>query len=89
METMMRKIAVVLSPQLEILVQDRATSGRNTSASDVVCEALGFMDEQDQMLSARLEQLRQNVSEGLKSGPATEWDANEVKREGRARKANR
>jgi antitoxin ParD1/3/4 len=89
METMMRKITVVLPPQLEKLVQDRVTSGRNTSASDVVCEALRFMSEQDQMLSARLDQLRQNISEGLKSGPATEWDPNEVKCEGRARKANR
>jgi Arc/MetJ-type ribon-helix-helix transcriptional regulator len=54
-----------------------------------VCEALRFMNEQDQMLSARLDQLRQNISESLKSGPATEWDPNEVKCEGRARKANR
>jgi antitoxin ParD1/3/4 len=75
-----------LTPQLEDLVRQKVASGLYTSASEVVREALRLMDEKDRLLGAKLDQLRQDVREGLESGPATGWDPEEIKREGRARR---
>jgi antitoxin ParD1/3/4 len=78
-----------LTPQLEELVRQKVASGLYTSASEVVREALRLMDEKDRVLGAKLDQLRQDVREGLESGPATEWDPDDIKREGRARRGAR
>jgi antitoxin ParD1/3/4 len=78
-----------LTPQLEALVRQKVASGLYTSASEVVREALRLMDEKDQLLSAKLDQLRQDIREGLDSGPATPWDPDEIKRQGRARREAR
>lgn len=76
-----------LTPQLEEMVRQKVTSGLYTSASEVVREALRLMDEKDQLREAKLDQLRQEIQEGLDSGPAVEWNPDEVKRAGRARRA--
>ena len=39
--------------------------------------------------AVKLAQLRQDVHDGLNSGDPTPWDAEEIKREGRKRKADR
>jgi putative addiction module CopG family antidote len=52
-----------LTPQLEDLVRQKVASGLYTSASEVVREALRLMDEKDRLLSAKLEQLRQDIRE--------------------------
>ena len=87
LRTSMATMNISLTPQLEKLVQERVKSGRYTSASEVIREALRLMDEKDQLLSAKLEHLRQDIREGLESGPATVWDPEEIKRAGRARRA--
>jgi antitoxin ParD1/3/4 len=76
-----------LTPQLEDLVRQKVASGLYTSASEVVREALRLMDEKDRLLSAKLEQLRQDIREGLDSGPAAPWDPAEIKHAGRVRLA--
>ena len=76
-----------LTPQLEDMVRQKVTSGLYTSASEVVREALRLMDEKDQLRTAKLAQLRQDIQEGLASGPATAWDPAEIKQEGRAKRA--
>ena len=76
-----------LTPQLEEMVRQKVTSGLYTSASEVVREALRLMDEKDQMRAAKLAQLRQDIQEGFNSGPATAWDAEEIKRAGRIKRA--
>lgn len=76
-----------LTPQLEEMVRQKVNSGLYTSASEVVREALRLMDEKDRLRAAKLEQLRQDIQEGLDSGPATAWDATEIKRQGRAKQA--
>jgi antitoxin ParD1/3/4 len=76
-----------LSPQLEDLVRQKVASGLYTSASEVVREALRLMDEKDRLLGAKPKQLRDDIQEGIDSGPALPWDPEEIKREGRARKA--
>jgi len=76
-----------LTPQLEELVRQKVASGLYTSASEVVHDALRLMDEKDRLLNAKLNQLRQDIREGLDSGPGAPWDAEEIKRAGRARLA--
>ena len=79
---------VNLTPQLEELVRSKVASGLYTSASEVVREALRLMDEQDRLRAARLEQLRRDVQDGcLDSGPPAAWDAEQIKREARAKRA--
>jgi antitoxin ParD1/3/4 len=78
---------VNLTPHLEELVREKVNSGMYTSASEVVREALRLMDEQDRMRAARLAQLKQDVAAGLQSGQPAAWDAEEIKRNGRARRA--
>lgn len=74
-----------LTPQLEEMVRQRVTSELYMSASEVVREALRLMEEKDQLRAATLERLRNNIQEGLNSGPATAWDAEDIKQAGRAR----
>jgi len=78
-----------LTPQLESMVREKVSSGRYTSASEVVREALRLMEEQDHLRAAKLEQLRQAIREGVASGVATPLSMAEVKAEGRRRRATR
>ncbi len=68
------------------MVQQKGESGHSTSANEVVREAPRLMNEQDNLRAAKLEQLRQDIRAGLDSGPAAEWNPEQVKREGRARR---
>ena len=77
---------VNLTPQLEELVRSKVASGLYTSASEVVREALRLMEEKDQVRSARLEQLRDDVRKGLDSGPGEAWNPDQVKQQARARR---
>jgi antitoxin ParD1/3/4 len=80
---------VNLTPQLENLVRQKVASGLYGSASEVVREALRLMEEQDRVRAVKLEQLRQDIREGLSSGEPTPWNPEEIKREGRERRAAR
>jgi len=80
---------VNLSPQLEDMVRQKVASGLYTSASEVVREALRMMDAQDQMRSAKLTQLKQDIHDGLNSGTATAWQPDAIKNEARKRRAAR
>ena len=80
-------INISSTPQLEEMVRQKVASGLYTTASEVVQEALRLMDERDQMRVAKLDQLRQAIQDGLDSGPAVEFDREDVKRAGRARRA--
>ena len=76
-----------LTPQLEEMVRTKVSSGLYNSASEVVREALRLMEREDQVRAATLAQLRQDIQEGLDSGPAGEFDAEALKRRGRERLA--
>lgn len=78
-----------LTPQLEQLVREKVSSGRYTSASEVIREALRLMEDQDRLRTMKLEQLRRDIREGLESGPTTSWNVEEIKREGRKQLAAR
>ena len=64
---------VNLSPQLEAMVKAKVASGRTTSASEVVREALRLMEQQDQLRLLQFEQLRRDIQDGLASGEAEAW----------------
>lgn len=69
---------VQLPPELERLVQSKVKSGRYNSASDVVREALQLMEERDQMLVLRKDEIRQKIADGLASlrrGEGVDGDA--------------
>lgn len=76
-----------LTPQLEEMVRQKVKSGLYTSASEVMREALRLMEEKDQLRGAKLDQLRNDIQEGLDGGPATAWDASDIKRAKRAKRA--
>jgi antitoxin ParD1/3/4 len=78
---------VNLTPQLEAIVQQKINSGLYASASEVVREALRLMSEKDSLHLAKLEQLRADIRAGIESGTANAFDATEVKRQGRAKRA--
>jgi antitoxin ParD1/3/4 len=78
-----------LTPRLEELVRNKVSSGRYTSASEVVREALRMMEEQDRLRVLKLDQLRRDIRHGLESGPATAWNVDDMKNQGRERLAKR
>jgi antitoxin ParD1/3/4 len=66
-------------------MRKKSDSSLYISASAVVREAPRPMDEQENLRREKLEQLRHDIRAGLDSGPAAEWDPDQVKREGRAK----
>jgi antitoxin ParD1/3/4 len=82
-------INVSLTPQLEEMVRQKVSGGLYNSVSEVVREALRLMDAQDRLQAVKLEQLRQDIQNGLESGDPTPWNAEEIKRAGRQRRAVR
>jgi antitoxin ParD1/3/4 len=82
-------INVSLTPQLEEMVRQKVAGGLYNSVSEVVREALRLMDAQDRLQAVKLEQLRQDIQNGLESGDPTSWNAEEIKHAGRQRRAAR
>ncbi|MBF0477807.1 MAG: type II toxin-antitoxin system ParD family antitoxin, partial [Deltaproteobacteria bacterium] len=80
---------VNLTPQLEDMVRQKVASGLYNSASEVVREALRLMAEKDRVAAVKLEQLRQDIHDGLNSGEPKPWNPEEVKQEGRKRRTAR
>ena len=74
-----------LTPQLEAMVREKVAGGLYSSASEVVREALRLMEAQDRLRAVKLEQLRQDVRDGIESGPAGELDIAVIKARGRER----
>ena len=63
----LKKMNVSLTPELENFVQTKVISGRYTSASEVVREALRLLEDQDQSRAAQLEVFRSGVDRRLAS----------------------
>ena len=63
----LKKMNVSLTPELENFVQAKVISGRYTSASEVVREALRLLEDQDQSRAAQLEVFRSGVDLRLAS----------------------
>lgn len=89
----MSTMNISLTPQLEKLVQDRVKSGRYTSASEVIREALRLLETHDRAIDQGLAQLRADVDAGLrqldegKAQPFDEAAVERIKNRGRAKLA--
>src|SRR3954468_12626116 len=58
---------VHLTPELEELIQKKVQSGRYNSASEVMREALRLMEQRDELLDLRKQEIRRKIDEGLES----------------------
>ena len=56
---------VSLTPQLEKMVKQKVASGRYSSASEVIREALRLMERQQAERAQRLKELRREIQVGL------------------------
>ena len=69
---------VSLTPELERLVHLKVQTGRYTSASEVVREALRLMEERDQLQALHKDEIRKKIAAGmasLREGKAVDGDA--------------
>lgn len=77
---------VTLTEQLAEIVRQKLDSGHYASVEDVFAEALKLLDQRDKKLAA----LREDIREGLASGPGRLFDeevVKEIKKRGRERMA--
>jgi antitoxin ParD1/3/4 len=69
---------VSLTPELEQLVHLKVQTGRYTSASEVVREALRLMEERDQVQALHKDEIRKKIAAGvasLRAGKSVDGDA--------------
>jgi antitoxin ParD1/3/4 len=76
------RMNINLTPQLEELVRQKVVSGRYSSASEVVCEALRLMEREDPIQAAKPAQLRRDIQEVLDSASAGKLDVEVIRRRG-------
>lgn len=80
---------ISLTPRLEEMIREKIASGSYSSASEVVREALRLLELEDQLRTLKLQRLRQDIREGLESGPGTPFDSNKIKQAARQKKSSR
>jgi antitoxin ParD1/3/4 len=73
--------------ELANFVKDKVSTGRYSSSSEVVREALRLMEKTEQQEAEKLGLLRHTWKEGVESGDADEIDFADLKKKGRARRA--
>jgi antitoxin ParD1/3/4 len=56
-----------LTAELEDLVESKVRSGRYNSASEVIREALGLLEERDEIFASQKEEIAEKIAAGLKS----------------------
>ena len=78
---------VSLTDELAQFVKAKVSTGRYTSSSEVVREALRLLEQRDSREIERQQLLRQAWQDGLVSGDAGELDFDALKAEARARLA--
>jgi antitoxin ParD1/3/4 len=69
---------VSLTPELEQLVHLKVRTGRYTSASEVVREALRLMEQRDQAQALHRDEIRKRIAAGmasLRAGEGVDGDA--------------
>ena len=79
---------ISLNPELEELINRKIQSGDYHSATEVICEGLRLLKEQDELKRVRLEELKREINIGLAQanrGECTPLNIEEIKAEGRKR----
>lgn len=82
-------ISISLTPELVELIKAKVASGRYTSTSEVVREALRLLERADQHEALRYEELRREWIEGIESRDAGPLDFDELRSAARQRLATR
>ena len=72
-------ISISLTPELLSLIKAKVASGRYTSTSEVVREALRLLERFDRLEEERIEELRRAWREGIESGDAGPLDLGELR----------
>ncbi len=80
---------ISLTPHLEEMIREKIASGSYNSASEVVREALRLLEQEDQMRAVKLQKLRNDIREGLESGPSKVFNPEEFKRTARGKKSTK
>jgi antitoxin ParD1/3/4 len=80
---------VSLTDELGEFVNAKVSSGRYTSASEVVREALRLMERYEEVEAAKLQWLREAYQVGIASGDAGELDIAALKAEARSKLGKR
>lgn len=60
-------MSLYLTPELENLVESKVKSGNYGSAAEVIREALGLLEERDQILQLQRAEIEQKIADGLDS----------------------
>jgi antitoxin ParD1/3/4 len=74
---------VSLTPYYEEIIEQAVKSGIYANSSEAIRAGLRLL-EKELGREAKIKDLRQAIQAGEDSGPSLTWDAEEVKREGRA-----
>lgn len=80
---------VSLTDELVKFVKTKVDSGRYTSSSEVVREALRLLEKHDQEEAEKLRWLQQAWAEGVRSSDFAPLDVNAIKTAGRERLATK
>jgi antitoxin ParD1/3/4 len=80
-------ISISLTPELVGLIKTKVESGRYTSTSEVIREALRLLERADEREADTSAILRRAWEEGIASGDAGPLDFSELKAQGRVRLA--
>jgi antitoxin ParD1/3/4 len=68
--------SVALGSHFEEFVREQVASGRYNNASEVVRDGLRLLEDVEAMRRLKVERLRSDIADGLRSGPGS--DAEEV-----------
>ncbi len=72
-------VSISLTPALLSLIKEKVASGRYTSPSEVVREALRLLERADRLENEQVEALRRAWREGIDSGDAGVLDFAELR----------
>ena len=72
-----------ITPPVEMahLIHEKVNVGIFSSNSELIIEAKHHWIEEDESRNVKLEQLRQDINEGLENGEASTWNPEEIKTE--------
>lgn len=59
-----------IGEHFEQFIKSQLESGRYSSASEIVRDALRLMEEREQLRKIQIDQLRQQIQAGIDSGPS-------------------
>ena len=80
-------LTVTIGAEFEALIERLIESGRYSTASEVMRDALRLVEEREDSRKAKLQALRHEIQIGLDSGPAEALDIDDIIAEGRRIKA--